>query len=274
MARKRLTQLFPWLLPLRRKQRKLCFYAKMRFDGVRYAGEQREDRLPHRMFESACPMRNRDTGFDMQYQENKVFNLRLAARTLDGLVIAPGETFSFWNRVRSADREQPFREGLAEVNGRLVTQRGGGLCQMSNLLFWVFLHSPLTVTERHGHSVKDFPEPPSDAPLGVDATVSEGWLDLRVRNDTDAAFQIGVSFDGEHIIGTLLRESDDGLDYLVKNGEVRYCRRNGRIYEEAEVLRLARERATLREVSAGVVYRNICEIGYPLPEGTEIAGEG
>ena len=47
------------------------------------------------------------------------------------------------------------------------------------------LHTPLTLTERHGHQVKDFPEPPSDAPLGVDATVAEGWLDLRVRNDTE-----------------------------------------------------------------------------------------
>lgn len=78
-------------------------------------------------------------------------------------MIAPGETFSFWLAVRYADRHTPYKEGLAMVNGELVPQKGGGLCQLSNLLFWLFLNSPLTLVERHGHAVKDFPEPPSDA---------------------------------------------------------------------------------------------------------------
>ena len=52
------------------------------------------------------------------------------------------------------------------------------------VIFWLFLHAPLTILERHGHDRKDFPEPPSDALLGVDATIYEGWLDLKVRNDT------------------------------------------------------------------------------------------
>ena len=135
------------------------------------------------------------------YQENKVFNLKLAAATLDRLLIRPGETFSFWRLVRYADRKTPYRDGLAEVNGKLTVQPGGGLCQLSNLLFWMFLHTPLTLIERHGHRIKDFPEPPSDAPLGVDATVAEGWLDLRVRNDTEITFQITVTLEGDAITG-------------------------------------------------------------------------
>jgi len=189
MTRKRITQIFPWLLPLRRKQQLLFFYTKMKLDKNCYAAKNLDNLLPHQLFETSCPLYNKETGFDMVYQENKVFNLKLAAATLDNLVIRPQETFSFWKLVRYADRYTAYKEGLIVINGKLTTTLGGGMCQMSNLLFWMFIHTPLTILERHGHAVKDFPEPPSDAPLGVDATVLEGWLDLKVRNDTDSTFQ-------------------------------------------------------------------------------------
>ncbi|OUM91275.1 MAG: hypothetical protein BAA03_02845 [Caldibacillus debilis] len=133
MGRKRVTQIFPFLLPDRVMQRKMCFYAGMRFDGRRYAETIDGKQLPYKLFETGCALYNGNTGFDMAFQKNKVFNLKLAAKTLNGLLIRPGETFSFWR-----------------------------LFQMSNLLFWMFLHTPLTVNERSGHEFKEFPEPNSD----------------------------------------------------------------------------------------------------------------
>lgn len=85
----------PLLQTLRRKQRLLCFYAAMRLDRNRYASAKSSAMLPHLLFETRCPLYNRETGFDMVFQKNKVFNLRLAAAALDGVVIRPGETFSF-----------------------------------------------------------------------------------------------------------------------------------------------------------------------------------
>lgn len=273
MPRKRITQIFPWLLPLRIRQRKFCFYAGMRLDGNRYAAARSESPLPCLLFETRCPLYNRETGFDMAYQENKVFNLKLAAAVLDKVVLRPGETFSFWKLVRYADRDTPYKEGLEVIDGKLTAAPGGGLCQMSNLLFWMFLHTPLAVAERHGHAVKDFPEPPSDAPLGVDATVSEGWLDLKVRNETDASFQIGIAFDSGRIIGRILTDRDAGLLYEVVNGKPLYRRRNGKIYEEVDVRRNTILKATGERVSSKLLYRNRCEIRYPLPAGTEILEE-
>lgn len=142
MTRRRITQIFPWLLPLRRWQRRLCFYAKMQWDGAAYATCRKKQELPYLLFTTSCPMYNRETGFDMVYQENKVFNLKLAAAPLDHLLIRPGETFSFWRLVRHADRDTPYQDGLAEVDGKLTIQKGGGLCQLSNLLCWMFLHTP------------------------------------------------------------------------------------------------------------------------------------
>lgn len=270
MARRRVTQMFPWLLPLRRWQRRLFFYTKMRFDGCRYADGLSEDLLPCVLFTSSCPMLNDSTGLDMVYQHNKVYNLKLAAATLNGLVIRPGETFSFWHLVRRADRETPYREGLAEVDGRLVPRLGGGVCQLANLLFWVMLHAPLTIVERHGHPVKSFPEPPSDAGAGVDATVSEGWLDLRLRNDTDEPYQITVAFDDDHIIGGVRAQRDPGRIWRVAEENLRYCREAGEVYEQVDIVRLVLDGATGRCLERRLLYQNRCRIGYELPPGTPI----
>lgn len=273
MKRVYLTQVFPWLLPLRRKQRLLFFYSKMKWDHNRYAEEQSANLLPYCIFETGCPMYNTSTGFDMVFQENKVFNLKLAAAKLNGLIIRPGETFSFWWSVRDADKETPYKEGLVERYGRLTTEQGGGLCMLSNLLFWMLLHTPMTITERHGHTKKDFPEPPSDAIKGVDATVSEGWLDLKLTNNTQFTYQIILQFDRERLYGMVFTDEKTDSFLEIRNGPENYLRKNGAIFEAVDILRLERNVVTGEVVQEEVVYKNRCEIGYQLPEDIVIQEE-
>ncbi|GAB6108335.1 glycopeptide resistance accessory protein VanW [Fusibacter bizertensis] len=274
MSRKRITQIFPWLLPLRIKQKLFFFYTGMRFDKNRYSASKTDALLPYQIFETISPLYNHETGFDMVYQENKVFNLKLAANTLNHIIIRPGETFSFWKLVKYADKDTPYKDGLSVIDGKLTTTSGGGLCQMSNLLFWMFLHTPLTIVERHGHVVKDFPEPPSDALLGVDATVSEGWLDLKVKNETKDAFQINIAFDEGQIIGRLWTDKDTGQFFEVVNGTPTYYRAHGMIFEEIDVKQKTINSTTGTCISEKLLYRNKCEIGYSLPIGTKIVEKG
>ena len=270
MSRKRITQLFPWLLPLRRKQRILFFYLGLRLDRNHYSSKLPETLLPYQIFETSCPMYNHKTGFGMVYQENKVFNLKLAAKTLNKLIICPGETFSFWKSVRYADKDVPYKEGLVSVDGRLQTLPGGGLCQMSNLLFWLFLHTPLTIVERHGHRVKEFPDPPGDVPIGVDATVSEGWLDLKARNDTNYTFQIVITFDQKNIAGCILADTMPVEKFRIRNAKPLYYQKNAKTYEEADIIQDIITPIDNKCVSSKVLYRNRCEIRYQLPDDMDI----
>ncbi|HCI0951806.1 TPA: VanW family protein [Enterococcus faecium] len=233
MDRKRLTQRFPFLLPMRRAQRKMCFYAGMRFDGCRYAQTIGEKSLSHLLFETDCALYNHNTGFDMIYQENKVFNLKLAAKTLNGLLIRPGETFSFW----------------------------------------LFLHTPLTIIQRRGHEVKEFPEPNSDEIKGVDATISEGWIDLKVRNDTDCTYQIWVTLDDEKIIGQVFADKEPQALYKITNGSIQYVRESGGIYEYAPGKRMQVALGTGEIIDCKLLYTNKCKICYPLPESVDIQEE-
>lgn len=269
MRRKRLTQIFPWLLPIRKKQRLFCFYLKMRLDGKKYAIEKEDNTYQNLVFEADSTLYNHETGFDMKYQENKVFNLKLAAQTVDDIVIRPGEVFSFWRLVKNADKKIPYKDGLVVINGELTTAYGGGLCQISNLLFWLFLHTPLLIVERHGHSVKDFPDPPGDDPVGIDATVSEGWFDLKVKNTTNTTFQIKLSFDEEKMHGKILADKTFNYTIKIENNAIVYEKAGQDIYQKADVVRFTLDKNSGAVMEQKLLYQNKCKIGYPLPEDNQ-----
>ena len=272
MSKKYLTERFPFLLPLRKKQRIACFYAGMRWDKHTYAKEKEKDLLPYVLYETSCELYNPNTGFDMKYQENKVFNLKLAANKMNHLLIKPREMFSLFQAIRHADRPVSYKEGLVVEYGVLKTSYGGGLCQLSNSLFLLFLHSPLTIFERHGHSKKDFPEAKGDQLLGMDATIAEGWLDLKVQNQTEATFQIEIDFTSDRMILRLRCNQDLPNRYEIENGPVIYKQVGSSIFEEVDVIQVIQTKDK-KEIARKVLYRNRCEIGYKLDSSIEVLKE-
>ena len=178
----------------------------MRLDHNRYSETRSDIKLSHPLFRASWPLYNYKTGYELAYQENKAYNCKLAAKVLDRLMIVPGETFSFWNAVRGADQEMAYKNGYVLSDGRLQLLPGGGLCQMSSFLYWLFLHTPLTITEQHTHGVDLHLNMPG-IPQGIDAAVAEGWLDLKVKNNTAHTFQLLVAVDSHNMSGTVLSDT-------------------------------------------------------------------
>lgn len=112
-----------------------------------------------------------------------------------------------------------------------------------------------------------------DLTCGIDATIYEGWLDLKIRNDTDNTFQIEISFDDKYMYGRILSQSPVNIEYSVFNSSVSYIKRNGRTYQIAPVYRSERDKKTCRETGAEL-YINQCEIGYELPNDIKIEERG
>ena len=273
MSRKRLTQIFPFLLPFRRFQRKLFFYGKMRFDGNQYARTLSEEIFPFKIFSAESPLINKNSGYDVKYQYNKAFNLKLASARLNRLIIEPGEVFSFYQAIRGADKKEPYRDGLHLVNGKIVAGYAGGLCQLSSMLYWLFLHTPLSVTERHGHGKEDFPPTAENLPAGVDATVSEGWLDLKIKNQTNTRWQLIMDFDETHMYGEIRCDSPVAEEYEIYNTGICYYEKDGHSYQRAAVNRRIRNLSN-GTCSDQVLYVNVCEIGYPVPESRFCSEKG
>jgi vancomycin resistance protein VanW len=142
----------------------------------------------------------------MYLQHNKVTNLRLAIERIDRVVIRPGETFSVWRLVGKPSASRGFLEGLVLHNGRIEKGIGGGLCQLGNLLYWMALHSPLTIAERYRHGFDVFPDMNRTIPFACGATLAYNYIDLQLRNDTSTNFQISLWLDDEYLHGELLSD--------------------------------------------------------------------
>jgi vancomycin resistance protein VanW len=114
--------------------------------------------------------------------EAKRHNLRLAADALQRARIAPGEVFSFARVVGPPIASRGYRTGRTLVGGEVAASIGGGLCQLSGLLYLAALECGLEIVERHPHSLDIYTDATRFAPLGADATVVYGHRDLRFRN--------------------------------------------------------------------------------------------
>ena len=116
------------------------------------------------------------------FLEGKRANIRLSAARLDGVVVAPGETLSFWALVGRPSAAAGFEIGRS-IRGDLVGgEVGGGLCQVSGIAYEAGLRAGLAVIERHPHSRDLYADADRFTPLGLDATVVWPYKDLRLQN--------------------------------------------------------------------------------------------
>ena len=110
---------------------------------------------------------------------NRIHNVQLVARLIDGKLIAPGATFSFNHATGARTADKGFREAPVIINGELTTGLGGGVCQVSTTVFNAAYEAGLKITERTNHALFI-----SHYPQGRDATVNYPDVDLKFVNDT------------------------------------------------------------------------------------------
>jgi vancomycin resistance protein YoaR len=116
---------------------------------------------------------------ERELEMGKVQNLRIAAAALDGLVLEPGETFSFWRAAGRATRMKGYAIGRELRLGCMIPSVGGGICQLTNALSRVAHRSGMEIVERHSHSVH--PEG-FFIDSATDATVFWNYIDFRFRS--------------------------------------------------------------------------------------------
>ncbi len=114
--------------------------------------------------------------------ENRSRNIQIAAEKLTGTLLRRGEVFSFNDRVGLRTEEQGYKPAPTLSSAGVVMDWGGGVCQVSTTLYNAALLADFAVIERSAHY-----DPPSYVPLGQDATVADGQIDLKLKNVTSHA---------------------------------------------------------------------------------------
>jgi vancomycin resistance protein VanW len=170
----------------------------------------------------------------MWLQYNKIENLRLAIERINGIIIRPGEVFSFWYLVRNPSQQRGFKVGMTLENGQVKQGYGGGLCQLGNLIYWMAIHSPLSIKERWRHSYDVFPDINRTLPFGSGATLAYNYIDLQIENKTKHNYQLSFGLTDEHLWGEIHSDVSSPYKYeiLEKNHQItgpvsgRYMRQN------------------------------------------------
>lgn len=137
-------------------------------------------------------------------------NIKLAASKLDGVLLPPGERVSYNETVGRRTLAAGFKEAGVYLNGRHDTGVGGGICQVSTTLYNAALLSDLKIIQRQNHSM-----PVPYVPLGRDATVDYGNIDLVIENNTDGLIAISSQYTPGMLIFRVLGKKVEGREVKI-----------------------------------------------------------
>jgi vancomycin resistance protein YoaR len=175
--------------------------------------------------------------------EGTLFNVALACKLINGMVLEPGETFSYNDAMRTG--VGMFKPGLTIKGGRFTQSIGGGYCQVTTALYNAVLMVGLPVRERYNHSLYD----PQEAyvPPGRDAAVSrENNADFRFTNATPAPLTIVAQANGLQVDVSLLG----------------HTRRKKRWLSQEILVRRPKKVQRIPDTQAGVGKEVLLQIGY------------
>lgn len=231
--------------------------------GVRFARTRRQEPLPFLWKGDAKIIRRQLHGVDMRLQDNKAVNLRLAGSRIDGLIIRPGETFSFYETVGRATAKKGYLEGMVIGKQGITSGIGGGLCQLANLIHYLVLHSPLQVTEMHHHTDALFPDSNRKVPFGTGVSVSYKILDYRFYNGTDAPVQLRIWQDETMLYGELRGMKPLPVRYRLEEEESHYAKdADGCYYRNSLVYRVTEDVQTGKELKRELILVNHSKVMY------------
>lgn len=227
-----------------------------------FAREIKQELLPNVIWEQECPLIKYGQGIDPELQFNKADNIAIAAKTMNRLIIHPGETFSFWKRVGRLTRRKGYKKGRIIMGNKLIPGIGGGLCNLANIIHILVLHSPLTVTEFHSHSDALAPDHGKRIPFSAGTSVSYNQIDYRFRNDTDQKIQLRVWCKGNLLCAQLRSEKEFPWTYEISEEDHHFRKEGKKYYRVSKIYKDTYQKEEQVQISHELVLDNHSEVMF------------
>ena len=202
------------------------------------------------------------TCYQSNHEGDLIDNIQFAYGVFDGIVINPGETFSYWRTIGEATEKKGYKQGLVVMKNGLSSGFGGGLCQMANMIHWLVLNSPLDVTELHHHSDALFPDERRRVPFGTGTSVYYNNVDYRFKNNTDQKVQILVWVEEGELCGELRSEKAYPYRYKLVEENNHFRKEGDDYYRISQVYRLVIDRKTNEQVRKELILDNHSKVMY------------
>lgn len=195
-------------------------------------------------------------GVDPVLQENKAVNIRLASNKINGIIIKPGEVFSFWRTIGKVNKRTGYKEGRVIKDNKLIPGIGGGLCNLANTINNLVLNSPLEIVEFHKHSDALAPDNGKRIPLANGTSVSYNYIDYRFKNNTDQNVQLLLWCDDEKLYGELRSEKEIPFKYELVEENHHFEREGDKYYRISQIYRNTIEKKTGDIIEKELIWDN------------------
>ncbi len=228
----------------------------------KFAKTIQKEVLPNIVSSYSTNMIKRAPGIDLKLQENKAVNIRLAGSRMNGMLIRPGEVFSFWRTVGKTRKQKGYKEGRIIYANKLKPGMGGGLCNLGNTLHLLVLHSPLEVTEFHSHSDALAPDAGKRVPFSSGTSVSYNYIDYRFKNNTDQNLQLCVWCEGEMLHAELRSEREFPWRYELVEEDHHFRKEKEKYYRISRIYKVTIDKQSGDVLQKELVLDNHSEVMY------------
>ena len=231
-------------------------YLKDLFSKEKFAKEKSTNKLPVIISEYNSTLIKKGKGIDPSTQINKAINIKLASSKITGIIIHPGEVFSFWNLVGQVNKRKGYKEGRVIRNNNLVKGTGGGLCNLANTINNLILLSPLEITEFHKHSDALASDIGHRIPLANGTSVSYNYIDYRFKNNTNQDVQVILWCDEEKLYGELRSEKDFPYKYKLVEENHHFIEENEKMYRNSKIYRVTIDKRNDSTINKELIWDN------------------
>ena len=228
----------------------------------KFAGTRQTARLPNVVSSYSTHLIKKGKDIDPVLQENKAINIDLACRQINGIVIHPGEVFSFWKTVGSTSRRKGYKDGRVIMQNRITAGAGGGLCNLGNTIHLLVLHSPLQVTELHFHSDALAPDEGKRVPFRSGTSVCYNHIDYRFMNTTDQDVQLVLWVEDQTLYAELRSQKPFPWHYELEEEGHHFRLENGKYYRVSKIYRCVFDRDTGADLKKELIRDNHSEVMF------------
>ena len=182
--------------------------------------------------------------------------------------------FSFWHLVGACTKKKGYQLGLLLSNGQKGVGIGGGMCQLTNLIHWLVLHTPLEIVEHHHHDGLDmFPDYGRQIPFGTGTSIAYNYLDYRFKNNTEQDYQLVITTDKEYLTGEIRAIEPLETTYHLRAIDEYFSEEVDGYYRHGKILRETIDKLTGNILASELIKINYAKLMYDrkyIPKGSII----
>lgn len=266
MGQKKQRKLFCEICPLTyaiSEAKEICRHnLKDILSGEKFAGTKSRKKLPNVISSHSSGLIKKGKGIDPVLQKNKAVNIKLASAKINGIIIRPGETFSFWRTIGKITKKKGYRDGRIISGNKLTPGLGGGLCNLGNTIHWLILHSPLEVTEFHSHSDALAPDEGKRVPFSSGTSVYYNYIDYRFKNNTDQNIQLLVWCKDDKLFSELRSEKPIQYNYELLEENHHFHKEGDKYFRISKIYKVTTDKSTGKVIGKKLVRDNHSEVMY------------